>query len=217
LAPGAGNRSKLSVGITAEVIVTFGELSGEEVAMLRKTMVALFAMASIAMLVPDVASARMGGGMGGGGFRGGGGFGGGGFRGGGIGIGGGGFRAAAIGGGGFRTAAIGGGGFRAAGPMGFRGGTFAANSFRGGHFRPGFRHRGFPFAAGAVIGAGLAYGAYDYYDDGYYGYGDAYYASYPYDDYGYGAGYYGDGGCYVVRQRIPTAYGWVLQPVQVCN
>ena len=45
--------------------------------MLRKTIVALFAIASIGMLVPDVASAR--GGFGGGG-RGGGGFGGG-FRG----------------------------------------------------------------------------------------------------------------------------------------
>ena len=111
-------------------------------------------------------------------------------------------------------------GFRAAGPVGFRGGAFAANQFRGGYYRPGFRHRGFPYAAAAVVGAGLAYGAYHYgyYDDGYYG--NAYYANYPYDDYGnygYGAGYYGDGGCYVVRQRVPTPYGWVLRPVQVCN
>ena len=88
--------------------------------MLRTMMIALFASASVAMLAPDVASARggFGGGGGGfhggggGGFRGGGGFGGGGFRGGGMGMGGGGFRAAGIGGGGFRAAAIGGGGFR---------------------------------------------------------------------------------------------------------
>jgi hypothetical protein len=174
--------------------------------MLRKTIVALFAIASIGLLVPDAASAR--GGFGGG--RGGG-FHGGGFRAGGIGMGGAGFRAAAVG-----------PGFRSAGPVGFRGGTLAANSFRGGFFRPGFRHRGFPFAAAAVVGAGLAYGAgypYGYYDDSYYYGGDPYYANYPYDDegnYAYGVGY-GDGGCYVVRQRIPTPYGWVLRPVQVCN
>ncbi len=76
--------------------------------MLRKTMIALFAIASASLLAPDAASAR--GGFGGGGFHGGG-FGGGGFRGGGFG---GGFRAGGIGvgGGGFRAAAIGGGGFR---------------------------------------------------------------------------------------------------------
>src|ERR1700724_3650100 len=85
--------------------------------MLRKAMIALFAMASVAVLAPGSASAR--GGFGGGGFHGGGGgfhgggFGGGGFRGGGFG--GGGFRAAAIGGGGFRSAAIGGGGWRGGG------------------------------------------------------------------------------------------------------
>jgi hypothetical protein len=169
--------------------------------MLRKTIVALFAIASIGMLAPDVASARGGFGGGGmGGFRGGGGFGG--FRGGGIGMGGAGFRAAAISPG-FRTAAF---------SPGIRSGAFANSAFRGGHFRSGFRHhRGFPFAA-AAIGAGLAYGAYGYYDD------DYYYGGYPYDDgYYYGAGYYGDGGCYVVQQRVPTPYGWVLQPVQVCN
>ena len=175
--------------------------------MLHKTMIALFAAASVAMLVPDTASAR--GGFGGGGFRGGGGFHGGGihgggihgggFRGGAIGIGGGGFRAAAIGGG-FRTAAL---------PVaaGFRGGNFAG--YRGGYHH-GFRHRGFPLAAAAVVGAGLGYGLYGPY--GYYnGYDDGYpyYANYGYD--------YGDGGCYVVQQRVLTPYGWSIQPVQVCN
>jgi hypothetical protein len=184
--------------------------------MLRKTLVALFAMASIGMLVPDVASAR--GGFGGGGFRGGGGFHGGGFRGGGIGMGGAGFRAAAMGPG-FRAGpAV---GFRAAGPVGFRGGTFAANSFRGGYYRPGFRHRGYPYVA-AAIGAGLAYGATypygygGYYDDSYYGNG--YYAtSYPYGDGYYDDYYYGTGGCVVLRKRVLTPYGWMLRPVQVCN
>ena len=167
--------------------------------MLRKTMIALCAAASVAMLVPDTASAR-------GGFGGGGGFHGGGFRGGGIGIGGGGFRAAAIGGGGFRAAGS---------PVAaFRGGSFAVNSFRGGGFHHGFRHRGFPIAAAAIVGAGVGYGLYGPYGYGY-GYDDdyPYYANYGYDN-GY---YYGDGGCYVVQQRVMTPYGWSLQPVQVCN
>jgi hypothetical protein len=183
--------------------------------MLRKTMVALFAIASIGMLVPEVASAR--GGFGGGGFRGGGGFHGGGFRGGGIGMGGAGFRAAAIGPG---LRAGGPVGFRAAGPVGFRGGTFAANSFRGGYYRPGFRHRGYPYVA-AAIGAGLAYGTaypYGYYDNDGYGDGYSYYAtSYPYGDGYYDDYYYGTGGCVVLRKRVLTPYGWMLRPVQVCN
>ena len=65
--------------------------------MLRKTMIALFAAASVGMLAPSVASARGGFGGGGGGFHGGGG---GGFHGGGFG--GGGFRGGGFGGGGFR-------------------------------------------------------------------------------------------------------------------
>lgn len=152
--------------------------------MLRKAMIALFAMASVSVLVPGTASAR-------GGF--GGGFHGGGFHGG---FGGGGFRAAGIpmGGGGFRTAAIGGGGWH------------------GGGWHGGFRHHGFPFAA-AAIGLGVGYGLYGY---GYNDYDYGYYGAYPaaYDD----SYYYGDdGGCYVVRQRVMTPYGWRIRPVQVCN
>jgi hypothetical protein len=127
--------------------------------MLRKAMIALFAMASVAVLAPGTASAR--GGHGGGGF----------------------------GGGGFRSAAIGGGGWHG-----------------------GFRHRGFPFAA-AAVGLGVGYGLYGY---GYNGYDYGYYGAYPaaYDD----SYYYGDdGGCYVVRQRVMTRYGWRIRPVQVCN
>src|ERR1700737_4604773 len=102
--------------------------------MLRKTMIALFAAASVGMLAPSVASARGGFGGGGGGFHGGG-------------FGGGGFHSAGIGGGGFRSAAIGSGGFRS--------GAFAANGFRSGGFPHGFQHgRRFAFGAFAV---GLGY------------------------------------------------------------
>jgi hypothetical protein len=128
--------------------------------------------------------------------------------------------------GGYRAAAVG-GGYRVAG---MRTGTFASNAWRSG-FYPGYRPwRRFPVAAAAVVGAGLAYGAYPYssgyYDAGYYDnayysgyYGNAYYP--PYDtegNYVYNSGgYYGDGSCYIVQRRIPTPYGWVLRPVQACN
>ena len=69
-------------------------------------------------------------------------------------------------------------------------------------------HRQFPFAA-AAIGVGVGYGLYGSYDD--YDYGYPYAAGYGYDD------YYGNGGCYVVRQRVLTSYGWRLRPVQVCG
>jgi hypothetical protein len=163
--------------------------------MLRKTIIAVFAVATIGALSIDAASARGGfgggGGGGGGGFARGGGMGGGGFRS--ASIGGGGFRSAAIGGGGFRSAAIGGGAFRSAA---------IGSQFRG--VGPGFRHgfhgrgRGLAFAA---FGAGLGYGLYDPY-----GY-----------DYAYDDSYYGDGGCYLVRQRVLTRYGWRIRPVQVCG
>src|SRR5271170_456642 len=67
--------------------------------MLRKTMIALFAVASIGMLAPGVAFARGGGGGGGGGGHGGGGGGHSGGFGGGRGFSGGGFGASAVRGG----------------------------------------------------------------------------------------------------------------------
>jgi hypothetical protein len=109
---------------------------------MRKTFVALLAVASIGLLSPSVASAKAGFG-GGGGFHGG--FHGGGFRGGGIGL-------------------------------------------------------------GLGLGLAGAYGAYGYP----YGYGYGY-GPYAYSD------YYGDGGCYLVRQRVWTPYGWRLRPVRVCG
>ena len=49
--------------------------------------------------------------------------------------------------------------------------------------------------------------------------GSAYYP--PYDDSGNyvfnAGGYCGDGGCTIIRRRIPTPYGWALRPVQLCN
>src|SRR5260370_2361039 len=65
-------------------------------AMLRKTMIAFFAIASVGLLAPDVASARGGFGGGGGGFHG---------------VGGGGFHAGGFGRSGFRSAANRGRGF----------------------------------------------------------------------------------------------------------
>jgi len=125
--------------------------------MLRKTIIALVAAASVGVLAPTAALARGGGGGG----HGGGGFGGGGGRGGGF----------------------GGGG------RGFGGGGFRGGGFRGG----GFRGRGGGFGFG--VGLGL-------YPDYYSGY-------YP---------YYGDeGGCYLVRQRVMTRYGWRIRRVQVCE
>jgi hypothetical protein len=118
------------------------------------------------------------------------------------------------GGGGFRAAAVGSNAMNAnalaRGPVGT--GAVAARGFHPG-FSHGFRHgRGFAFGA---FGAGLGYGLYDPYDY----YGDDYgYPGYAYDDSYYGDSYYGDdGGCYIVRQRVHTRYGWRLRPVQVCG
>ena len=160
-------------------------------------MIALLATAALSVLAPSDASARGGGGGGGGhgGFGGGGhgGFGGGGFHGG---MGGGGWHGG-MGGGGWHGGAV---AFRAA-PMG--GAAFRSAAIGGAHFAPGF-HRGFrDFHHGfhrRVFIAGVGFvGPYydDYYDDAYY------------DN--------SSGGCYLVRQRVSTPYGWRLRTVQVCE
>lgn len=129
--------------------------------MMRKTTIALFALAAVGLTQPTAAFARGGGGGGGGHGGGGGGHGGG------------------MGGGGFR-----GGGFR-----------FANGGFHGGGFhRGGFHRREF-------VGFGL--GSYGYYD-GYY-------------PYAYNDDYYDDGGCYVVRRRVHTRYGWRVRRAEVCG
>jgi hypothetical protein len=162
--------------------------------MLRKSMIALCAVASIAVLTPDLALARGGGGGGGGGHGGGGG--------------GGGRGAAGFGGGagfgarGFSSGGNFGASFARAAPVGatagiaaVQGGRFANGGFNHGRFDHGFRGRHF-FAGG--------FGG--YYD----GYWD-------YPDYAYDDSYYDNGGCYVVQRRVHTAYGWRVRPVQVCG
>jgi hypothetical protein len=89
---------------------------------------------------------------------------------------------------------------QARGGMGGHGGMGGG---MGGHGMGGHVFGGHGFGRGIGIGAfglGLGYGYYDY--------------SYPY----YGD-YYADdgGGCYVVRQRIHTRYGWRVRPVEVCG
>ena len=81
----------------------------------------------------------------------------------------------------------------------FHGGGHLGGGFHGGGFRGG------GFRGGGFGGFGF-YGPYAYSGYGYpYGY-----------PYGYG-GYYDDGGCYLVRQRVMTRYGWRLRRVQVCD
>jgi hypothetical protein len=220
---------------------SLGAIYQGDTVMLRKTMIALFATASVGMLAPSVASARGGFGGGGGGFHGGGGGGGfhggggGGFHGGGFGggfhggFGGGGFRSAAIGGGGFRSPAIGGGGFRspAIGRGGFRSPAIGGGGFRSAALGSGGFRRG-AFAANGFRGGGFHHG---FHHDGHrfafgafavgLGYPYAYYGGYDYDypdyDYAYDDSYSEDGGCYVVQRRMHTRYGWRMRPVQVCG
>jgi hypothetical protein len=60
----------------------------------------------------------------------------------------------------------------------------------------------------AGLGLGLGYGSpYGY--GGYGGYGYPYYPGY--------AAYEDDGGCYLVRRRIMTPYGWRIRRVTVCQ
>jgi hypothetical protein len=172
--------------------------------MLRKSMIALCAVASVAALTPNMALARGGGGGGGGGHGGGGGgFGGhaGGFSGGGFGGGGFAARGGSFGGANFAARGVSGGNFnsfaRTPGNVGVgavQGNRFASGNFGHGRFDHGFRHGRHFFVGGA------------YYD----GYWD-------YPDYAYDDSYYDNGSCYVVQQRVHTSYGWRIRPVQVCG
>src|SRR5450755_4826396 len=91
-------------------------------------------------------------------------------------------------GGGFHGGGFQGGGFHGGG---FHG-RFAGGGFHGGRFHGGFHRRAF---------VGLGFGSYY---DGYY-------------PYAYNDDYCDDGGCYVVRRRVHTRYGWRVRPVQVCG
>jgi hypothetical protein len=90
------------------------------------------------------------------------------------------------------ASARGGGGHGGGG--GFHGG--GGGGFHGG----GGGFRGAGLGVGLGLGLAGAYGAYGYP----YGYG---YDSYAYDN----------GGCYLVRRRVMTPYGWRLRRVQVCD
>ena len=167
--------------------------------MLRKTMIALFAMASVAVLAPDAASAR-------------GGFGGGGFMAvvaasTAVAFGGGGFRGGGFGGGGFRTAASAAAASvrpRSAAVVSCSGNRRLARWRMAWRMALGFITGDFrlppPASAWASATASTAMAT-----DGYYG---AYPAAYD-DSYYYGDGGYG--GCYVARQRVLTRYGWRIR------
>jgi hypothetical protein len=101
-------------------------------------------------------------------------------------------------------------GFRSS-AVGSTGSAFASSNFRssegfrgerGERFGRGFRDRDRDFRFGAfAFGIGVPYGYYDY------------------DDYPYYTSYadYDDGGCYLVRRRVSTPYGWRIRNVQVCG
>jgi hypothetical protein len=79
-------------------------------------------------------------------------------------------------------------------------------SHGGGSHGGGFHGGGGRFHGGGFRGFGFG---------GYYGgYGYGYGYGYPY---GYGGYDAGDGGCYLVRQRVMTQYGWRVRRVQVCG
>ena len=174
--------------------------------MLRKSMIALCAVASVAALTPNMALARGGGGGGGGHGGGGGGFGG---------------HAGGFSGGGF-----GGGGFAARGGN-FGGANFAARGVSSGNFSNSFARTPATgnFNAAAVPGNRVAAGNFGHgrFDHGFrhgrrFFVGGAYYDGYwDYPDYAYDDSYYDNGSCYVVQQRVHTSYGWRIRPVQVCG
>jgi hypothetical protein len=138
----------------AEIVVVGSDISRRMV-MLRKTVIALLAVASVGMASPTMALARGGGGGGGGG---------GGFHGGGMG--GGGFHGGGFGGGGFRGGMA--GGFRDGGGFHDRDGGFRGRGFRDRDFG---RRFGFGFYPYDDYAYDYPYG-YGYYP---YGYNDAYY------------------------------------------
>lgn len=71
------------------------------------------------------------------------------------------------------------------------GGHFGGGHFGGGHF--GGFHGGFHRHAFFGFGFGPVYSGYPYYDN------------------------YDDGGCFLVRRRVLTPYGWRIRRVEVCN
>ena len=163
--------------------------------MLRKTMIALCAVASIGVLAPGMALAR-GGGGGGGGGHGGGGYGGGGGHAGGWG--GGSYGARGYSGGNFSNS------FAHAAPNGsfsaVQGNRFASSRMGRGFDRDHDHDRDFRHHRGFFVGDDFYAG--DYWD---------------YPDYANDDSYYDNGNCYIVQRRVHTSYGWRVRPVQVCG
>lgn len=170
--------------------------------MLRKAMLAMVAVASVAALSLNTASAREGGGFSRGAGGGGGGMsvGHGSFGGGSMAMGGRNAASFASTGGGTNF----GGGVRSA-PIGnnfVRNGSMPSNNWSGGHHH---HHGGRGFIGLGLYGGivpGVSYC--NLYDNCYPGY--AYYDGDTYDD-----------GCYLVRRRVHTPYGWRVRNVQVCS
>ena len=90
---------------------------------------------------------------------------------------------------------------RGGGSGGGHGGGFGGGGFQGGGFHGAFDGGG--FRGGGFRGRGF----------GGYGFGLYYGGHHPY---AYNDDYCDDGGCYLVRRRVTTAYGWRIRPVQVC-
>ena len=92
---------------------------------------------------------------------------------------------------------------------GGHGGGFSGGGFHGGGFHGGF-------AGGGLHGGGFHgrfHGGFHRRAFAGFGFGPYYDEYYPYAD----NDYYDDGGCYVVRRRVMTRYGWRVRPVQVCG
>src|SRR5882724_3083752 len=89
------------------------------------------------------------------------------------------------------------------------GGGFGGGGFHGGSFHGGF-------AGGGLHGGGFHgrfHGGFHRRAFAGFGFGPYYDGYYPYAD----NDYYDDGGCYVVRRRVMTRYGWRVRPVRrVC-
>jgi len=84
---------------------------------------------------------------------------------------------------------------------GGHGGGFGGGGFHGGGFHGGFAGSG--FRGGGFRGRGFGEFGFGPYYGGYY--------PYAYSD------YYEDGGCYLVRGRVLTSYGWRVRPVNICG
>jgi hypothetical protein len=76
---------------------------------------------------------------------------------------------------------------------GMGGGHFGGGHFGGGHFGGHFGGFHGGFHRHVFVG---------------FGFGPSYYGGYP---------YYDDEGCYLVRRRVLTPYGWRIRRVEVCS